>query len=121
MEESAQDFEYLLIPQRITPLAISFAFYGLKASKLYVAVEREVVARLRTDAAKRFKTVTNAMAVIGKMLLVAEPAFRRVKHPELMPKVSGGITFVDGVEEKTRWPPDSFPHLLTRPPGGYVK
>ncbi len=55
-----------------------------------------------TDAAKRFKTVTNATAVIWKMLLVAERAFRRVKYPELMPKVSRGITFVDGVEEKTR-------------------
>ncbi len=35
-------------------------------------------------------------------LLVAERAFRRVRHPELMPKVSRGIKFVDGVEEKTR-------------------
>jgi len=59
-------------------------------------------AQLCTDAAKRFKTVTNATAVIGKMLLVAERAFRRVKDPELMPNVSRGITFVDGVEEKTR-------------------
>ncbi len=55
-----------------------------------------------TDAAKRFKTVKNATAVIWKMRLVAERAFRRVKHPELMPQVSRGITFVDGVEEKTR-------------------
>ncbi len=59
-------------------------------------------ARLRTDLAKRFKSVTNATLVIWKMLLVAERAFRRVKHPELMPKVYGGVTFVDGVEEKTR-------------------
>ncbi len=44
-------------------------------------------ARLRTDAAKRFKLVKNATAVIWKMLLVAEHAFRRVKHPELMPVV----------------------------------
>jgi transposase-like protein len=40
--------------------------------------------RLRTDAAKRFKKVANATAVIWKMLLVAEKAFRSVKHPELM-------------------------------------
>ncbi len=59
-------------------------------------------ARLRTDAAKRFKAVKNATAVIWKMRLVAERAFRRVKYPELMPKVSRGITFVDGVKEKTR-------------------
>ena len=38
-------------------------------------------ARLRTDAAKRFKNVQNATAVIWKMLLVAERAFRRLKHP----------------------------------------
>ena len=43
--------------------------------------------RLRTDAAKRFKLVKNATAVIWKMLLVVEQAFRRVKHPELIPLV----------------------------------
>ena len=59
-------------------------------------------ARLRTDAAKRFKKVANATAVIWKMLLVAERAFRRVKHPELMREVYRGRKFVDGVEEKTR-------------------
>ena len=35
--------------------------------------------RLRTDAAKRFKKVENAQAVIWKMLLVAEQRFRRVE------------------------------------------
>ena len=59
-------------------------------------------ARLRTDAAKRFKKVANATAVIWKMLLVAERTFRRVKRPELMPKVYAGKQFVDGVEERTR-------------------
>ncbi|MER3425090.1 MAG: IS256 family transposase [Nitrospiraceae bacterium] len=53
-------------------------------------------ARLRTDAAKRFKLVKNATAVMWKMLLVAEQAFRRVKHPELMPLVSRGVRFEDG-------------------------
>jgi transposase-like protein len=55
-------------------------------------------ARLRTDAAKRFRVVKNATAIIWKMLLVAEQAFRRVKHPELMPAVYRGVTFVDGIE-----------------------
>jgi transposase-like protein len=55
-------------------------------------------ARLRTDAAKRFKLVKNATAVIWKMLLVAEHAFRRVKHPELMPVVYRGVTFMDGMQ-----------------------
>jgi transposase-like protein len=57
-------------------------------------------ARLRTDAAKRFKKVTNATAVIWKMLLVAERAFRRVKHPELMPEVYRGVTYVNGLPMK---------------------
>lgn len=56
------------------------------------------VARLRTDAAKRFKLVKNATAVIWKMLLVAEHTFRRVKHPELMSVVYRGATFMDGMQ-----------------------
>jgi hypothetical protein len=32
------------------------------------------------------------------MLLVAEQAFRRVKHPELMPAVYRGATSIDGIE-----------------------
>jgi transposase-like protein len=54
-------------------------------------------ARLRTDAAKRFRVVQNATAVIWKMLLVAEQTFRRLKHPELMPAAYRGGTFIDGV------------------------
>ena len=37
--------------------------------------------RLRTDAAKRFKRVDRAIAVIRKMLMVAESRFRRLKVP----------------------------------------
>ena len=79
--------------------------------------------RLRTDAAKRFKKVENAQAVIWKMLLVAEKRFRRLKAPELMKDVYQGAQYVNGVpvnqapEEK---PPDVFPHLLTRAPGHFV-
>lgn len=58
--------------------------------------------RLRTDAAKRFKKVDNATAVICKMLLVAEKRFRRLKHSELLEKVSAGCIFDDGVEVKTQ-------------------
>ena len=57
--------------------------------------------RLRTDAAKRFKKVANATAVIWKMLMVAEQTFRRVKHPELMAEVYRGKKFVDGKQLKT--------------------
>ena len=59
-------------------------------------------ARLRTDAAKRFKKVANATAVIWKLLLVAEPAFGRVKHPELMKGLSDGVQYIDGIEGKTK-------------------
>ena len=58
-------------------------------------------ARPRTDAAKRFKNVQNATAVIWKMLLVAERAFRRLKHPELMPEVYRGTQYMHGVKVNT--------------------
>ncbi len=58
-------------------------------------------ARLRTDAAKRFKRVENATAVLWKMLLVAETHFRRLKHPDLLDQVYRGVEFVDGLR-KTR-------------------
>ena len=53
--------------------------------------------RLRTDAAKRFKKVNNAQAMIWKMLLVAEKRFRRLKAPELMRDVYQGAKYVNGV------------------------
>ncbi len=37
--------------------------------------------RLRTDAAKRYKRVDRATAVIWKMLMIAEKRFRRLKAP----------------------------------------
>jgi len=54
--------------------------------------------RLRTDAAKRFKRVANATAVIWKMLMIAETRFRRLNAPELMKRVYLGIEYQDGVE-----------------------
>jgi transposase-like protein len=59
-------------------------------------------ARLRTDAAKRFKKVSNATAVIWKMLLVAERAFRKLKHPDLTKGVYQGIHYVNGLQVKTK-------------------
>ena len=53
--------------------------------------------RLRTDAAKRFKKVENAQAVIWKMRLVAEQRFRRLKAPELMQDVYTGAQYANGV------------------------
>jgi putative transposase len=53
--------------------------------------------RLRTDAAKRFKKVQNATAMIWKLLQVAEKSFRTLKGYWLLSDVYKGKTFVDGV------------------------
>ena len=54
--------------------------------------------RLRTAAAKRFKRVSNATAVIWKMMLLAERRFRKLDAPERMRKVFQGVLFKDGLE-----------------------
>lgn len=53
--------------------------------------------RLRTDAAKRFKKIENATAVIWKALMVAQKRFRRLDAPELLKEVYKGVGFADGV------------------------
>jgi len=53
--------------------------------------------RLRTDAAKRFKKVQNATAMIWKLLQVAEKSFRTLKGYWLLSEVYAGKIFVDGV------------------------
>src|SRR5262247_1063513 len=54
--------------------------------------------RLRTTAAKRFKRVENATALIWKILQVAESTFRRLKGAELLPAVYAGEQYVDGMK-----------------------
>jgi transposase-like protein len=53
--------------------------------------------RLRTTAAKRFKKVENATALIWKILQVAESTFRRLKGAESLPTVYAGARYVDGL------------------------
>ena len=60
------------------------------------------VVRLRTSAAKRYKKVKNATAVIGKTLLVAEQGFRKLTAPELLAEVAEGAGYVNGVRQKRR-------------------
>jgi putative transposase len=55
--------------------------------------------RLRTTAAKRFKKVDFATALIWKLLQVAEGTFRRLNAPELLPGVYIGVRYVDGVKQ----------------------
>lgn len=54
------------------------------------------IVRLRTDAAKRFKKVQNATAMIWKLLQVAEKSFRLLKGYWLLSDVYEGKHFVDG-------------------------
>ena len=56
--------------------------------------------RLRTQAAKRFKKVENATAVIWKLLLIAERRFRRLNGAELLAEVWAGAKFVNGIRIK---------------------
>ena len=60
------------------------------------AVQRVAAVRLRTTAAKRFKRVESATALIWKLLLVAEKRFRRLDAPHLLKDVFEGRKFEDG-------------------------
>ena len=53
--------------------------------------------RLRTDAAKRFKKIQSASAMIWKLLRVAGKNFRSLKGYWLLQEVYSGKRFVDGV------------------------
>jgi transposase-like protein len=52
--------------------------------------------RLRTSAAKRFKQVANATALIWRLLMVAERRFRKLNAPERLAAVATGQHCVDG-------------------------
>jgi transposase-like protein len=57
--------------------------------------------RLRTNAARRFKRVDNASAMIWKLLRISEKAWRRLKGAELLRDIHERRTFVDGKIVKT--------------------
>lgn len=56
--------------------------------------------RLRTDAARRYKKVENATAMIWKIMMVAEKKFRRLDAPELLKEVYEGAIYKDGLRVK---------------------
>ncbi len=58
--------------------------------------------RLRTTAAKRFKRVESATALIWKLLTVAEKRFRKLDAPHLLRDVLEGRKFVDGKPVSTQ-------------------
>jgi len=53
--------------------------------------------RLRTAAGKRYRKVANATALIWRLLMVAQRAFRCLGHPELLAELAEGATYEDGV------------------------
>ena len=56
--------------------------------------------RLRTNAAKRYKKVENATAVIWKMLMLAERRFQRLDAPEKLMQVYLGFGVGEALEEQ---------------------
>lgn len=60
--------------------------------------------RLRTEASRRFKKVENAVALIWKLMMVAEThSWNALQSADLLPGVSAGLIYRDGVrvvEEK---------------------
>ena len=58
--------------------------------------------RLRTNAARRFKRVENATAMIWKLLRVAEKAWRHLKGSELLKEVYDGQQFADGIRVESK-------------------
>ncbi len=57
--------------------------------------------RIRTDAARRFKKVANATAVVWKTLMVAQRRFRKLNTPRLCEEVFRGATYLNGVVDVT--------------------
>ncbi len=53
--------------------------------------------RLRTNAAKRFKKVPSATALIWRTLMVAQKRFRKLNASHLLPAVHAGQQYSDGV------------------------
>jgi hypothetical protein len=75
-------------------IALEYRFDEGKRERPFAAV------RLRTAAAKRYKKVENATAVIWKTLLIAERTFRRLDAPELLAEVAEGVTYINGERVK---------------------
>jgi hypothetical protein len=62
-----------------------------------------------TTAAKRYKRVDHATALIWKLLLVAEKTFRRLSAAHLLAAGAAGAKYADGiaVPQSERSPPDA--------------
>ena len=58
--------------------------------------------RLRTGAARRFKSAANATWLIWKTLMVAEKNFRKLNAPHLVEPVAEGRKYLNGIEGNKR-------------------
>jgi chromosome segregation ATPase len=56
--------------------------------------------RLRSGTARPSIEAPNAVAILWKLLAIAEATFRRINAPELLPAVVNGETFVDGFPDE---------------------
>ena len=56
--------------------------------------------QLEDTAAKRFKKVENATALIWKILQVAESTFRKLKGAELLPDIYAGVQYRVSVKRR---------------------
>jgi hypothetical protein len=63
---------------------------GTRTSRLY-----DAAVRLRTNAAKRYKTVSNTTALIPEVLLVAQTKFCKFNAPKFLGEVYTGAKCVD--------------------------
>ena len=61
------------------------------------------MARLRTNAGKRYERVAGATALIWRVLMIAEQRFRQLSAAELLPDVLDGTKYEDGktIQEKS--------------------
>ena len=69
---------------------------GASASRRFAAV------RLRRAAAKQFKKVETATAVIWKTLPIAEKTSRQLDAPELLADLASGVVYINGVRVVNR-------------------
>ena len=83
-------------PPRVGPEDANSPLDGLRRTR-QGSIEEERLLGQAAAAAKRFKKVENATAVIWKTLLIAEKTFRRLDAPELLADVASGVVYVNGV------------------------
>lgn len=60
------------------------------------------IVRLRTSAARRFKKAENAVAVVWRLLMVAESTFRSLDKIYALQDVEDGVQFINGIPVKKR-------------------